>query len=96
MKQLFFSDLWQAKPTCVVWLKVALKHFLQYLEDEGRVHRAVGGLTTALGRVVRALDYDLSVLVRTQKAKRRAVRAIKKMPNSSKTGLGPTFGGKWC
>ena len=58
-------------------MKVPLEHFLQYLEKEERVHRAVGGLTTALGSVIKALDYDLSMLVRTQKAKRRTARAVK-------------------
>ena len=77
MKQLFFSDLWQAKPTYVVSLKSSLNHFFQYLENEERVHRAVGGLTTALGSIMKALDYDLSMLVRTQKAKCRTARAVK-------------------
>ena len=62
MKQLFFSDLWQAKSTYVVSLKTALKHF-QYLEHEERAHKAVGGLTTALGGIiVKALDYNFSML----------------------------------
>ena len=76
-KPLFFSDLWQAKPSYVVSLKSSLKHFLQYLENEERVHRAVGGLTTALGSIMKALDYDLTMLVRTQKAKCRTARAVK-------------------
>ena len=32
-------------------------------------------MTTALGSITKALDYDLSMLVRTQKAKRRTARA---------------------
>ena len=66
MKHFFFSDLWQAKPAYVVSLKVPLEHFLQYLEKEERVHRAVGGLKTALGSVIKALDYDLSMFARAQ------------------------------
>ena len=59
MKQLFFSGLRQAKSTHGVSLNVAVKHFLQHQEDEERVHRAVGRLTTALGSVIaKALDYE--------------------------------------
>ena len=76
-KHFFFSDLWQAKPAYVVSLKVPLEHFLQCLEKEERVHRAVGGLTTALGSVIKALYYDLSMFARAQKAKCRAARAGK-------------------
>ena len=61
----------------MVSLKVSLEHSLQYLEKETRVHRAVGGLTTALGSVIKALDYDLSMFARAQKAKSRTVRAVK-------------------
>ena len=63
----------------MVSLKVSLEHFLQYLEKKKeRVHRAVRGLTTALGGIIiKALDYDLSMFARAQKAKRRAARAVK-------------------
>ena len=76
-------------------MKVPLEHFLQYLEKEERVHRAVGGLTTALGSIIKALDYDLSMFARAQKAN-VAMLEPQKMPNSSKNGLGPKFARKWC
>ena len=76
-KQLFFSDLWQAKPAYVVSLKVPLEHFLQYLEKEERVHRAAGGLTTVLSRTIKAFFYDLSMFARAQMAKCRTARATK-------------------
>ena len=57
--------------------KVSLEHFLQYLEKEERVHRAVGGLTTAPGSVIKAFDCDLSMFARAQVAKRRTVRPVK-------------------
>ena len=76
MKQ-FFSDLWQAKPAYVVSLKVSLEHFLPFLEKEERVRRAVGGLTTALGSIVKTLAHDLPMFARAQKAKCRAARAVK-------------------
>ena len=50
----------------MVSLKVPLEHFLQYLEKEERVHRALGGLTTALGSVIKAF-YDLSMFARAQR-----------------------------
>ena len=49
----------------MVSLKVPLEHFLQYLEKEKRVHRAVG------------VDYDLSIFAGAQKAKSRTARAVK-------------------
>ena len=41
------------------------------------MHRAVGGLTTAFGSIIKALDCDLSMFARAQKAECRAARAIK-------------------
>ena len=76
-KQFFFSDLQQAKPAYVVSLKVSLEHFLQYLDKEERVHRAAGGLTTALSSIIKAFYYDLSMFARAQMAKCRTARAVK-------------------
>ena len=77
IKKLIFSDTWQAKPTYIVSLKVSLKHFVEYLENEERVNRAHGSTTTALGNIPKAVDYDLSTLVRTQKAKCRTMKTVK-------------------
>ena len=77
IKKLIFSDTWQAKPTYIVSLKVSLKHFVEYLENEERVNRAHGSTTTALGNILKAVDYDLSTLVRTQKAKCRTTKTVK-------------------
>ena len=41
------------------------------------MHRAVGGLTTAPGSIIKAFDCDLSMFARAQKAKCRAARAVK-------------------
>ena len=56
---------------------MSLEHFLQYLEKEKRVHRAVGGLTTAPGSIIKASDCDLSMFARAQKAMCRTARAVK-------------------
>ena len=61
----------------MVSLKVSLEHFLQYLEKEERVHRAVGGLTTAFACIIKTMAYDLSMFARAQKAKCRTARATK-------------------
>ena len=47
MKKLMFTDLSQAKPTYAVSLKGFLKHFVEHL------------VTTALGNILKTLDYDV-------------------------------------
>ena len=48
LKRLVQSSLWQFKKSYCVSLFGSLKHFVSYLLNEERVHRAFGGLTTAL------------------------------------------------
>ena len=82
IKRLIFTDLRQAKTNYVISLKVALKHFVPYLENEERVHRAFGSMTTALGNILKAFDGDLSTLVKSKKAAGREARAVKDTKNN--------------
>ena len=71
----------KAKTNYVISLKVALKHFVPYLESEERVHRAFGSMTTALGNILKGLGGDLSTLLKSKKAGREA-RALKDTKNN--------------
>jgi hypothetical protein len=45
-------------------LKWSLHHFVGFLENEQRVQRAFGGLTTALGNIAKALDWELNHIMK--------------------------------
>ena len=55
IKKLFFTDLGQTKHSCVVSLKVSLKHLVEYLENEEGRNRNHGGMTTALGNILKGI-----------------------------------------
>ena len=55
MKRLILSKLWNAKNFFLQSLKGSLRHFIGYLENEDRVHRAFDGLTTALANITRVI-----------------------------------------
>ena len=69
------SAVWSVKPSLIVGLRVSLKNFVSYPENEARVERAFGGLTAASGNTMKSLDLDLSSLVMSLKAKLRERRA---------------------
>lgn len=54
LKNILLSKVWQGKKNYIVSLRTSLQHFVGYLENEERVHRAVGGLTSALGNILKA------------------------------------------
>ena len=60
LRLLISTKLWQAKKNFLKSLKWSLHHFIGFLENEERMHRAFGGLTTALRNILRALDWELS------------------------------------
>ena len=65
------NPLWNAKGSYLRSLQYSLKHFVDYLENEERVKRSFGGLTTALGSISRALDYEIGVRTRNAEAMRK-------------------------
>ena len=48
LRQLLTSKLWNSKAYFLKSLKQSLQHFVGFLENEERVHRAFGGLTLSL------------------------------------------------
>ena len=75
LKPLLLSKLWHAKPTYLMSLKWSLKHLLEFLENEERMVRSIGGLTTALSTIGKALDYELAVMVKNKRSKRKGINA---------------------
>ena len=77
LKKRLASPPWCAKPSYLKSLQHSLKHFVDYLENEERVKRSFGGLTTALGSISRALEYEMGVRLQHVEAKRRGNKAQK-------------------
>ena len=77
LRQLLTSKLWNSKAYFLKSLKQSLQHFVGFLENEERVHRAFGGLTTALGNILRALDWELTQPLKVKDLERKQKRAEK-------------------
>ena len=77
LRQLLTSKLWNSKAYFLKSLKQSLQHFVGFLENEERVHRAFGGLTTALGNILRALDWELKQPLKVKDLERKQKRAEK-------------------
>lgn len=77
LRPLLTNKLWNCKQNYLKSLKSSLKHFVEYLENESRMVRAFGGLTTALGSLARALDYEMSGQNKQKEAQRKTARAVK-------------------
>ena len=77
LKTLLLSKLWNAKANYLRSLKWSLKHLVDYLENEERILRSFGGLTTALNTIGKALDYEMSAMVKNKEAQRRSRKAQK-------------------
>ena len=75
LKPLLLSKLWHAKPTYLMSLKWSLKHLLDFLENKERIVRSIGGLTTALSTIGKAIDYELAVMVKNKRSKRKGINA---------------------
>ena len=77
LRQLMATKLWTAKSNFLKSLKWSLHHFLGFLENEERLQRAFGGLTSALGNIVKALDWELSHPLRAHAATQKEKKAQK-------------------
>ena len=77
LKKLLVHPLWNAKNSYLRSLQFSLKHFVEYLENEQRVDRAFGGLTTALGCICRAFGYEMGARMKHTEALRKATKVDK-------------------
>ena len=75
LNKLLLRKLWNAKPYYLKTLRISLKHLVDYLENEERILRSFGGLTTALNTIGKALEYELSAIVKNKESQRRANKA---------------------
>ena len=77
IRPLLKNKLWHCKQNYLTSLKSSLNHFAQYIENEAMVFRAFGGLTTALGPLARALDYEMAAPTRSKEQQRQIAKAVK-------------------